>query len=89
MNRSQMKVSAVVKEEQKKEIIDPVTCSVCYEDVERIDLVKYGGKFHDICSPCFVGYLETQIMENKVWKYLKASSSYKKLGPENCLSALL
>ena len=50
----------------KKPVIDPVTCMVCFEDVERSDIITFNGKSHDICPNCFAEYLETQIKENKV-----------------------
>lgn len=50
----------------RQAIQDPVTCSVCYETVERANILSYNDVPHDICEPCFVEYLKTQISNNKV-----------------------
>ena len=33
----------VLEEKENKPIIDPVTCTICYEDVERADIISFGG----------------------------------------------
>ena len=53
------KVSVVPKTEL-------MTCTVCYHEVRQDLIITYNGVSHEICKPCFVEYLTTQINNNKV-----------------------
>lgn len=41
-------------------------CTVCYTEVKHDSIIKFNGTSHDICKPCYIEYLKTQINNNKV-----------------------
>ena len=44
------------------------TCSICYDDVNDVNIFKIGAEYHDICMKCMKDNMKELISNGKVNK---------------------
>ena len=57
-------------DQEEEELINVIkeTCLICYNDVPESKIVWINDEPHDICTLCFITYLETQVKSLNVLK---------------------